>query len=63
MMPQMMIGMMPQCLTMMLPKIPEKERIDFALNIVSTLMEHGFGDLSVEEKKGFVEKIVAKAQE
>ena len=63
MMPQMMTKMMPHCLSMMLPKMPKEERIDFEMNIVSTLMEHGCVDLSNEEKKSFMDKIVVKTQE
>ena len=50
--------MMPQCIKMVLPKMTKKKRIDFAMNIVSTLVEHGSSGLSEEEKRDFVSRII-----
>ena len=59
MMPGMMMEMMmPQCVKMFLPKMTKEKRIDFALNIVSTLVEHGSSGLSKKEKKDFISKII-----
>ena len=58
-MPGMMMEiMMPQCIKMVLPKMTKKKRIDFAMNIVSTLVEHGSSGLSEEEKRDFVSRII-----
>ncbi len=62
MMPQMMTEMMPRCLRMMLPDMPQKERIDFALKLVPILMEQGSAGMSEEEKAEFAAKVVAKMQ-
>jgi len=62
MMPQMMTQMMPQCLNMMLPSLPKEERIEFVLNMVTTLMEQGSVGMSDEEKKDFVAKVVEKVK-
>lgn len=60
MMPQMMMGMMPQCLKIMLPNMPKEKRIDFVLEIVTTLMEHSCADISDEEKEDLVAKMIEK---
>ena len=57
-MPHMMTQMMPMCLNMMLPSVPKKERIDFVLKMVSTLVEQGSVGMSDEEKKDFVGKVI-----
>ena len=58
----MMMEMMPQCLTMMLPNMPKEKRIDFVLIMITTLVEQGCTGMSEEEKKGFVQKVVEKAR-
>jgi len=60
MMPQMMMGMMPQCVKMMFPNMPKEERIDFVLEMVTTLKEQASVDMSETEKKDFVVKIIKK---
>ncbi len=55
-----MMGMMPQCLKVMLPNMPQEKRIDFMLEIVATLMEHGCADMSNEEKEDLVAKMIEK---
>lgn len=62
MMPQMMMEMMPQCLKMMLPNVPKEKRIDFVLNMVTTLLEQGGVGMSSEEKADFVAKVVEKVK-
>jgi len=65
MMPRMMEGinmmeMMPQCLNVMLPKMPQEKRIDFVLKMIATLMEQGSAGLSEEERKDFMAKVLEK---
>ncbi len=50
-MAQMMMGMMPKCLKIMLPKVPKEKRIDFVLEMVSTLEEQASAGLSEDEKR------------
>ena len=52
--------MMPQCLRMMLPNVPKEKRIDFVLNMVTTLMEQGCAGMTKEEKEDFVANVVEK---
>ena len=56
----MMPRMMPQCLNMMLPGVPREERVDFVLNMITTLMEQGSAGMSEEEKSEFVAKILER---
>jgi len=60
MMPRMMTQMMPHCLNMMLPGVPREERVDFVLNMMTTLMEQGSAGMSEEEKSEFVAKILER---
>jgi hypothetical protein len=62
MMPQMMTKMMPECLKMMLPKLSKEERRDFALRMVSTLMEQGSAGMSEEERNDFIARAVARCE-
>jgi len=57
-----MMGMMPQCLTMMLPSMPKEQRIAFVLKMVTNLLEQGSVGMSDEEKRDFVAKVVQKAK-
>ncbi len=61
-MPKMMMEMMPRCLSMALPGMPKKERIDFVVKMVSILIEKGCEGLSEEEKKFFLDKVTEKAR-
>lgn len=54
----MMEMMMPQCIKMFLPKMTKEKRIDFALKMVSTIVEQGSSGLSKKEKEDFVSKII-----
>ncbi len=58
MMPQMMMEMMPKCLSMIIPKIPKEKRSDYALELVATIIEKASEGLSEEEKVEFVAKVV-----
>ena len=53
-----MMGMMPQCLNMMLPGLPREERRDFVFNMVHTLVEHGAEGMTDEEKDAFLAEVV-----
>ena len=59
---EMMVGMMPQCLTMMLPNMPGENRRDFVLIMITTLVEQGCAGMSEEERKGYVEMVVEQAR-
>jgi hypothetical protein len=54
MMQTMMTKMMPQCLEMMLPKMPQEERREFVLRMVSLLARKGCAEMSEEEKNDIV---------
>ncbi len=60
MMSKMMMGMMPQCLKVMLPNMPKEKRVDFVLEMVTTLVEHGCTGMSDNEKEDFVTKLIEK---
>ncbi len=60
MMPKMMMGMMPQCVKIMLPNMPKEKRLDFVLEMVTTLVEQGSVGMSENEKKDFVAKMIEK---
>lgn len=62
MMPLMMTEMMPNCLVMMLPKMPKEKKIEFVLKMVASLMEQGIAGMSEEEKKDFVSKVSNKVK-
>ena len=55
---QMMTKMLPNCLSMMFPLTPKENRVEFAKNIVSALIEKGPEGMSEEEKEEFKEKIL-----
>lgn len=59
-MPHMMTHMMPHCLHMMLPTVAQDERVDFVLDMIGTLMEHGSAGMSEEEKSEFVARVLEK---
>jgi hypothetical protein len=58
-MPQMMMEMMPHCLTMMLPHLSKDKRKAFTLQMVATLMERSCTDMP-EEKSQFVAQVMEK---
>ena len=59
-MPQMMMEMMPHCLTMMLPHLSKDKRKAFTLQMVATLMEQICADVPEEEKQQFVAQVMEK---
>ncbi len=61
-MTQMMHEMMPNCLVMMLPRMPKENKIEFVLKMVTSLMEQGGAGMSEKEKKDFVLKVTDKVK-
>ncbi len=57
-MPQMMMEMMPRCLTMILPSVETEKRVAFVLKMMAALIEHGSAGMSEEEKEDFVAKAI-----
>jgi hypothetical protein len=62
MMPHMMKEMMPDCLTHLLPKMSNKMRVDFILNLTDILAEQGSVEMSEKEKEDLVVKIIEKVK-
>jgi hypothetical protein len=60
MMPHMMTQMMPHCMNIMVPGIPKDERVEFILNMITSLMEQGTAGMSEEEKNEFVAKVMER---
>ncbi len=58
----MMSEMMPKCLEMMLPKMPNENRVDFIMKMVTILMEQGCAGMSEEEKKDFMNQVEEKVK-
>ena len=58
----MMTEMMPKCLGMMLSKMSEEKRVEFALKMVTTLVVQGCAGMSEEEKEDFVAKVLDKVR-
>ena len=58
----MMMEMMPECLGMMLAKLPEEKRVELVKKMVSVLMEQGGDGLTEEEKKDLAQKIMRKTK-
>ncbi|MFC1916933.1 hypothetical protein ACFLX1_02250, partial [Chloroflexota bacterium] len=61
MMPGMMKEMMPDCLWHLLPKMPNKMRVDFISNMAGILVQQGSVEMSEKEKEDLVVKIIEKA--
>ena len=59
-MPDMMMEMMPHCLSMMLPEAPKEKRIDFVQKMVSILAEKGCVGMSEEQKKELFAPLVER---
>lgn len=63
MMQVMLTEMMPHCLKMMLPQMPQEARTEFVLKMIGTFLEQGIADLTREEKNdmsvGVKEKLEA----
>ncbi len=57
-MPQIMAGLMPKCLETVLPKLSKEDRVEFALLMISILVEKGSVRMSEEEREEFVLQLV-----
>ncbi len=60
--PVMMMEMMPECLGMMLKKLPKEQRIEMVKKLFSVLLEKGGAGMTEEDKKDLVYKIMGTAQ-
>ena len=53
-MPQIMASLMPKCLKTVLPKLSKEDRVEFALELISILVDEGSVRMSEEEREEFV---------
>lgn len=60
---EVMMEMMPQGLSMMLSRFPKDKRSDLILKVVPDLVEQACAEMSEEEKKGFIEKLIEKIKQ
>jgi hypothetical protein len=60
MMPQMMEEMMPRCIEIMLPHLPEEAKVSFVLKMVEIMMEKASEGMSDEKKEAFVAQVTEK---
>lgn len=60
---ELMMEMMPQGLSMMLSRFPKDKRSDLVLKIVPDLVEQACAEMSEEEKKDFIEKLIEKIKQ
>ncbi len=56
-MPQIMAELMPKCLKTLLPKLSKEDRVEFALLMISILVEKGSVRMSEEEREEFVSQL------
>ena len=56
-MPQIMAELMPKCLETLLPNLSKKERMEFALQLVSIIVDKGTVRMSEEEREDFVSRL------
>lgn len=61
-MPNIMKEMMPHALSQLLPKMSNKMRVDFILNMTGILAEQDSVEQSEEEKEDLVAKIIEKVK-
>ena len=61
-MPQIMADLMPKCLKTVLPKLSKEERIEFALLMVSILVDKGSVRMSEEERDQFISQLVEQVK-
>jgi hypothetical protein len=59
---KMMQEMMPHCLGMMLPRMPEENRIEFFQKLVKSLLDNGTSDMPAEEKKACTQGVIEAIQ-
>ncbi len=56
-MPQIMAELMPRCLNTLLPKLSKEDRVEFALQMISILVDKGSVRMSEEEREEFVSQL------
>ena len=61
-MPHIMAEMMPKCLKTVLPKLSKEARVDFALEMISILVDKGSVRMSEEEREEFVSQLVEQVK-
>lgn len=61
-MPHIMAEMMPKCLKTVLPKLSKEDRVDFALEMISILVDKGSVRMSEEEREEFVSQLVEQVK-
>jgi len=61
-MPQIMAELMPKCLETLLPKLSKEARVNFALQMISILVEKGSVRMSEGEKKEFIFKVLEQVR-
>ena len=61
-MPQIMASLMPKCLETLLPKLSKEDRVGFALEMISILVDKGSVRMSEEEREEFVLQLVEQVR-
>ncbi|GJM14783.1 MAG: hypothetical protein DHS20C13_01100 [Thermodesulfobacteriota bacterium] len=61
-MPQIMASLMPKCLDTLLPKLSKEDRVEFALEMISILVDKGSVRMSEEEREEFVLQLVEQVR-
>ena len=61
-MPHILAEMMPKCLKTVLPKLSKEDRVDFALEMISILVDKGSVRMSKEEREEFVSQLVEQVK-
>jgi len=61
-MPLIMAEMMPKCLKTVLPKLSKEDRVNFALEMISILVDKGSVRMSEEEREKFVSQLVEQVK-
>ena len=61
-MPQIMAELMPRCLKTLLPKLSKEDRVEFALLMISILVDKGSVRMSEDERDEFVLLLVEQVK-
>ena len=61
-MPQIMASLMPKCLDTLLPKLSKEDRVEFALEMISILVDKGSVRMSEEEREEFELQLVEQVR-
>ncbi len=56
--PIMMMEMMPECLGMMLSRLPQEQRAEMVKKLFSVLLEKGGAGITEEDKKDLIQKFM-----